>query len=79
MIDMYVSYRFITTLVYINYRVKEFIYTLACTRYGRNHRYTHHITQELVIELSTTLLQLIIHIKCHNHAVVHVDKFGGKV
>ena len=65
--------------IHLHHSLEKLLYTLAATTHSRHDRHTEKITQLLDIQLITLCYELVIHVKSHHHAKVHVDELGSQV
>ena len=78
-VDMNVAHALVPVFVNIDYRIEQIVDALVVAGLYRNHRYTQHAAQTVVIERRTAGFELIVHVQCHDHPRVDVDQFGGEV
>ena len=74
-----VSYIVFAVLVYGNESVQKLLDTITRWRNDWNDWYTNHLTECLVVELCTALLQLVVHTQRNDHLWAYVDKLGREV
>ena len=79
MIYVYVSECGILSLIHIYYGLEQFVYTPSCSEYGRNHRYSQEMAQNLIVELVAPFLKFIKHVERADNPLVHVHELRCQV
>ena len=61
LVDVDMAYSLILSLVYGYDCVEQYLYTSAFVSYDREHRQTHHLAEQIVVERCPIALQLVVH------------------
>ena len=69
----------VTTFVYIDDVVEQFVYTRTVASDGGHHGDTHQLAQLFVVELVSAGLKFIVHVQGYYHSHIHIDELGSEV
>ena len=59
--------------------VEQVVNAFTRTAYRRHHGYSQQFAQLVVVQFVAAVLQGIVHVQCHYHAHVHINKLGREV
>ena len=67
------------SLIQTDNNVEQVVNAFARTTYCWYHRYSQQFAQLVVVQFVAAVLQGIVHVQCHYHAHVHINKLGREV
>ena len=69
----------VASLIEVYYNMEEKLNATSALEGCRNHGYTKELSELAIVDVVATLLCLVKHVECTDHAWVHVDELRGEV